>query len=194
MGKNRVKFYSTSDFVYGYMVNKAIDVLKVLDENVDSYSLDDIIELYNINKYAENTLFPKDFPAADQKYFDEANKKKINKIISIYVSKLNDDNIERITQDLYGQYNEDFWSVIVKYKVYNRISNKTFKKILPRFNLLGILAYKSLVSKYDYELTEELMENPNYIDILISKYLRKSNGRNIFLPDSFTLEKKRGVC
>lgn len=190
MEKNRVKFYSTSDFVYGYMVNKAIDVLKVLDENVDSYSLDDILELYNINKYLENTLFPKDFPAADQKYFDEAHKKKINKIISIYVSKLNDDNIERITQDLHGQYNEDFWSVIVKYKVYNRISNKTFKKILPRFNLLGILAYKSLVSKYDYELTEELMENPNYIDILISKYLRKSNGRNIFLPDSFTLEKK----
>lgn len=28
MEKNRVKFYSTSDFVYGYMVNKAIDVLK----------------------------------------------------------------------------------------------------------------------------------------------------------------------
>ena len=177
MEKNRVKFYSTSDFVYGYMVNKAIDVLKVLDENVDSYSLDDILELYNINKYAENTLFPKDFPTTDQKYFDEAHKKKINKIISIYVSKLNDGNIERITQDLHGQYNEDFWGVIVKYKVYNRISNKTFKKILPRFNLLGILAYKSLVSKYDYNISEYEEYQKKSIMHLVDKKIIQINER-----------------
>ncbi len=190
MEKDRVKFYSTSDLIYGYMANKAIEVLKALDEESDSYALDDILELYNIYKYAEISLFPKDFPEEDKKYFDEVHRKKINKIISVYVSKINDDNIETLTQNLYWQYDEDFWSIIVKYKVYERISRETFKKFLPKFHLLGILAHKSLVSKYDNELTDELIGNPNYVDILISKYLRKSKGRKIFLPNSFTLAKK----
>ncbi len=190
MKKDRVKYFGPSDLAYGYMVNKAIRVLKVLDENVDSYDLDDILELYNIYKYAKNTIFPEDFPEEDKKYFDDSYKKKINKIIGIYALKINDDTIEKITQNLDRQYNDDFWSIVVKYKIYTRISNETFKKILSRFNLVGILAYKSLVSTYDNELTEEFMGNLNYIDILISKYLRKSEGKNIFLPESFTLEKK----
>ena len=190
MEKDRVKFYSTSDLIYGYMANKAIEVLKTLDEESDSYTLDDILELYNINKYAETCSFPQDFPEENKKYFDETHRKKINKIISVYTSKINDNNIEILTQNLYWQYDEDFWCVIVKYKVYDRISNDTFKKLLQKFHLLGILAHKSLVNRYDSELTEELVGNPNYVDILISKYLRKSKERKIFLPNSFTLAKK----
>lgn len=190
MEKDRVKFYSTSDLIYGYMANKSIEVLKELDENIDVYTLNDIIELYNIDRYAENSLFPKNFPEEDKKFFDEEHRCKINKIIGAYVAKICDNNVESLTQDLYGQYDEDFWSIVAKYKVYNRISNETFKKLLSKFHLLVILAHKSLVNKFDNELTEEIIKNPNYVDILISKYLRKSKDRKIFLPISLTHAKK----
>ena len=80
MEKHRVKFYSTSDLIYGYMANRVIEVLKALDENTDSYALDDILELHNIYKYAETSCFPKDFPEENKKYFGDSSKKKINKI------------------------------------------------------------------------------------------------------------------
>ena len=108
MEKTRVKFYGTSDLVYGYMANKAIDVLKSLDENSDSYNLNDIIELYNVYKYAENTIFPNDFPEEDKKYFDDKHKKEINKIISTFISKINDENIEILTQNTNTEANSGF--------------------------------------------------------------------------------------
>lgn len=190
MEKTRVKFYGTSDLVYGYMANKAIEVLKLLDENLDSYNLNDILELYNISKYAENTIFPKDFSEEDKKYFDDEHKKEINDTISKFISKINDTNVEMLTQNICSQYEEDFWGVVVKYKAYNRISNESFKKLLPKFHLQGILYYKSLVRKYDNEITEELMNEPGYVDVLIIKYLHKTKGPNIFFPNSFTVAKK----
>ena len=66
MKKTRVKYYGTSDLIYGYMANKSIEVLKELDENIDAYTLNDILELYNIYRYAENSLFPKNFPEEDK--------------------------------------------------------------------------------------------------------------------------------
>lgn len=190
MKKDRVKFYSTSDLLYGYMINKSIEILKELDENIDNYTLDDILELYNINKYIEISLFPKDFPECDKKYFDKDYKHRINKIIGSYFFKIDDNNIEEEIQNLSRRYNEDFWDAIVKYKAYIRISNETFKKVLPKFYLVGILVHKSLVNKYDKELTEKIMEDLNSVDVLISKYLRKTIRKNIFLPESFTLTKK----
>lgn len=190
MEKHRVKFYSTSDLIYGYMANKAIEVLKVLDENTDSYTLDDILELHNIYKYAEISRFPKDFPEEDKKYFGDSYKKKINKIINIYATKISNENVVDLTKNLYPQYNEDFWIIVVKYKVYERITNETFKKLLQKFHLLGILAHKALVVKYDNEITEEFLSNPQHIGILISKYLRKNKEHIIHLPKIFTLDKK----
>lgn len=190
MEKTRVKFYGTSDLAYGYMANKAIAVLKLLDENSDSYDINDILELYNINKYAENTIFPKDFPEEDKKYFDDEHKKKLKKIINIFISKINNENIIILAQNIYPQYDDDFWCVIVNYKVYERISSEAFKKLLSQFHLRGILSHKSLVSKYNNEITEELMKEPSYVDILILKFLHKTKETNIFLPDSFTTTKK----
>lgn len=190
MEKNRVKYYGPSDLIYGYMVDKSIEVLKKLDEKIDTYTLNDILELYNIYKYAENGLFPKNILEEDKKFFNEDHRCKINRIIGAYVVKICDENVEILTQGLSVQYNEDFWSIIVKYKVYDRISKETFKKLLSKFHLLGILVHKSLVNKFDNELTEEIMGNPNYVDILISKYLQKSKDRKIFLPTSLTLAKK----
>ena len=191
MDKHRVKFYSTSDLIYGYMANKAIEVLKVLDENTDSYTLDDILELHNIYKYAEISRFPKDFPEEDKKYFGDSYKKKINKIINIYATKISNENVVDLTKNLYPQYNEDFWIIVVKYKVYERITNETFKKLLQKFHLLGILAHKALVVKYDNEITEEFLSNPQHIGILISKYLRKNKEHIIHLPKIFTLDMGR---
>lgn len=56
--------------------------------------------------------------------------------------------------------------------------------------MLGILAHKALVVKYDKEITEEFLDDPQYIDILISKYLRKSKEPTIHLPKTFTPDKK----
>ena len=104
--------------------------------------------------------------------------------------KINDENIVDLTKNIYSQYDEDFLEIVVKYKVYERISNETFKRLLQKFHLRGILVHKALVIKYDKEITEEFLNNPQYIDILISKYLRKAKEPTIHLPQTFTLDKK----
>lgn len=85
------------------MANRVIEVLKALDENTDSYTLDDILELHNIYKYTEISRFPEDFPEENKKYFGDSYKTKINKIINIYATKINNENVVDLTKNIYSQ-------------------------------------------------------------------------------------------
>ena len=45
MDKERVKFYSRSDYFYSYMLNKALEKIRIFDINKETYSLEEILEL-----------------------------------------------------------------------------------------------------------------------------------------------------
>lgn len=48
---NRVKFYSNIDMSSSYNFNKALDVIKNLQETNDNYSINDMLEMFNILKF-----------------------------------------------------------------------------------------------------------------------------------------------
>lgn len=58
MDKERVKFYSRSDYFYSYMLNKALEKIRIFDINKETYSLEEILELYNITKYIDDDVQP----------------------------------------------------------------------------------------------------------------------------------------
>ena len=54
MDKERVKFYSRSDYFYGYMLNKSLEKLRMFDFSKELDSLEEVLELYNIVKYIDD--------------------------------------------------------------------------------------------------------------------------------------------
>lgn len=121
----RVKFYSNNDMTTAYNFNKAVDISKTITDK--DYEINDILELYNILKLF-NPEYLKNVQE-DVKDICNESSKKINRIIGKFCSKLNNDNIEKYLNDVERNYIDDFFEVIDKYKVYERISDDIFSQI-----------------------------------------------------------------
>ena len=84
MDKERVKFYSRSDYFYSYMLNKALEKLRMLDFSEESNSLEEVLELYNIVKYIDDDAGSLVFNKEDKKFLGVEAKKALMKIIGTF--------------------------------------------------------------------------------------------------------------
>jgi hypothetical protein len=55
----RVKFYGLADYGTYFQVERAAEILEDYDATRTSYSISEIIELYNTQLFAQNNLFPR---------------------------------------------------------------------------------------------------------------------------------------
>jgi hypothetical protein len=58
---DRIKFYSINDITYGHHLNNLKRVLREYGDGREPQNINDIIELYNINKFLDNEIFPKEW-------------------------------------------------------------------------------------------------------------------------------------
>lgn len=91
----RVKFYTKSDLGCGYNLEKLYEIVNKYDENRTDYNINDIIELYNISLYNDNECYLKKWTDKEIEKIKDACKK-MNKSIGVYLSKIDNSNIEEI--------------------------------------------------------------------------------------------------
>lgn len=82
--EHRVKFYGKTDMINGYMLEKALSVLKQLNPIKLYDDINDILELYNVNKFISAKIFRQDFTEEDKTFFSDENAKTINIILEKY--------------------------------------------------------------------------------------------------------------
>ena len=72
-------------------------------------------------------------------------------------------------------YIYNFWELFDKFKVYENVSNGTFKSIIndPETTLYIILQYRGIVRYYDTVLAECMRESDQTAEIIIDKFLKK---------------------
>ena len=58
-----IKFYSVNDLSIGYQLQNAEKIINDFDKN-KKYTMEEILELYNITKYVDNNLFLKKWNTA----------------------------------------------------------------------------------------------------------------------------------
>ena len=124
---DRVKFYSNIDMSSGYNFNKALDVIKNLQEIKDDYNINEILEMFNILKFYNKEWLK---CVEEKRELCKKSEKVINKIIGKYCESINENNVLELLSDVDFNYIDDFFEFIDKYKIFNRISATIFKKIL----------------------------------------------------------------
>ena len=92
MDKERVKFYNRSDYFYSYMLNKALEKLRIFDFSKESNSL---LELYNIVKYIDDDAKSLVVNEEAKKLLSVETKKALMKIIGFVYRKINQNSALR---------------------------------------------------------------------------------------------------
>lgn len=192
--KNRIKYYSNSDLSTGWNLKKIEEVIENYDETKEDYEINDIIEFYNITQFLNNKLYLNNWDDTYVEKLKNANKK-IKASIGKYCSKINNRNLYKIFEDVERHYKEDFFEIIEEYKIYNRISQREFNRLIYNTYYLEIALKNKRISKfYAYTIRKKFLKYNDSAIILLNEYvLEKNNSIELYIPEELTIEEKESI-
>ncbi len=192
--KHRIKYYSNSDLSTGWNLKKIEEVIENYDETKEDYEINDIIEFYNITQFLNNKLYLNNWDDVYVEKLKNVNKK-IKARIGKYCSKINNRNLYKIFEDVERHYKEDFFKIIEKYKIYNRINQREFNRLIYNTNYLEIsLKNKKIAKFYSNTLRRKLLKYSDSAIILLNEYvLEKNNSIELYIPEELTIEEKESI-
>ena len=155
--------------------------------------INEIIELYNIQQFFHNRIYSIHWTKQQLNDYSEI-VSDFSKVIGEFFSGINTDTIESMFDTIYYDYRNDFWKLIEKYKVYDKISVEQFRKIIlnKHFILNDVLKCKNIVKKFSDEIITYMEKNPFCAEIILSYYLEKHdrNIESLYFPVELSNEKK----
>jgi len=191
-----VKFYSTTDMTTVLSLRSAFEISKAFDDTQKDYSINEVLEFYNIWLFINKGLVLKDWSKED---IQEINKKaKTMKSLTFkYFALIPNSDIFELYKKSENRYKEDYWCLLTKTKRHTSISNSEFAQFLSkaRPNISLILRNNVLVSYFDLPIKQFLLENPENAEILLDKFETQNlmNTNLINLPTSLTIEEKEQI-
>lgn len=183
----RIKFHGLNDMSVGFYSGLIPDILDNFDETEIDYSVDDILELYNILIFLQKSIFPKGLSKTKQDSY-RALIPKLHAAIQLFFNSLNDKNVKTQLAGISVAHSSDLITLLSRHKIYKRIDAPVLLDALKAAGVAtgAILENKAIVAAYDKELRNRLISNTNNARLLISKYFQKDSHESVNLPSSFT--------
>ena len=192
--KHRIKYYSNSDLSTGWNLKKIKEVIENYDEAKENYEINDIIEFYNITQFIDNKIYLNNWDDTYVENLKNTNRK-IKASIGKYCSKINNRNVYKTFEDVERNYKEDFFKIIEEYKIYNRINQREFNRLIYNTNYLEIsIKNKEIAKYYSNTLRRKFLKYSDSAIILLNEYvLEKNNSIELYIPEELTIEEKESI-
>lgn len=141
--KSRVKFYSKYDMSVGFYIRRVANIIENFNAEIEITDINEIIELYNIQLFISNEIYPTHWDEQQRKNYTETTNF-FSKTIGIFFSEININLLDQFFEILEYDYRDDFWKLIEKYNVYKKVSHSMFIKLLSseKFYLTQVLRCK----------------------------------------------------
>ena len=189
----RVKYYSTNDLSAGFYLKRIEDIICNFVVEKKRVDINEIIELYNIQQFFHNRIYSIHWTKQQLNDYSEI-VSDFSKVIGEFFSGINTGTIESMFDTIYYDYRNDFWKLIEKYKVYDKISVEQFREIIlnKHFILNDVLKCKNIVKKFSDEIITYMEKNPFCAEIILSYYLEKHdrNIESLYFPVELSNKKK----
>ena len=106
------------------------------------------------------------------------------KLCAKFFAEINNDSFMKIEESVCISYLEDFWMLIEKFKVYERIDKDTFKRFMEESNptLWVILKHKRIVDFFGQELADVLRISEQTPELLAHNFLEAGEKIRYYFP------------
>lgn len=192
-----IKFHAVSDLSCGYYLELAEAIFRDFDENKldKDYSINEVIQMYNICQYIDNELYLQSWDSDTIKlYTDKV--KLFKEIIRNYFVNLVVDDLQNIYLMTDKNYVDDFWQLVCQYGVYKKIDCKIFECIISKdaYELYRVLFYKQLVAFFGNTIRSEMLLQPKSAEFLLNKFeVKNRTDIEIYIPKEITKEDKEQI-
>jgi hypothetical protein len=163
-----IKFYSVNDYANGSVLQK-IEEFFLSEKQPEN--INDMIGIYNIKQYFDHKLYLLKWTAEKiEKY--EYQVSIYYETVARFFTSLEGVRFEEVFKQVNRQYVEDFWILFEKFKVYTKIDDKEFKKVLNKnISLLSqLLKRKILVRYFGNVIKENMLNNHSSAELFIDEY------------------------
>ena len=208
----RVKFYSLSDLSISYHIDRLKRIIEI-SEPLETDSLLDVLEFYNVLKFINNKVYPS--------FFSETNVKKaknrFNKIISIFFNKLSKEyilqsfqyfffsgeleenilkksEIKDLDKHSHTLFRQDFLECFEKYNLDEKISENDLYECIEAYSIpiFYFLDSQYYINKFPLLMKKIFLGNPSNFELLLNNY--SENGSNYFIPTNITKDEMYQFC
>lgn len=200
MDKDRIKYYSSNDLMFGRNLNNIdklihkFDDFKSTDEVQD---INDMIELYNANKYFDNEIFLSDW--SEENIIEYKSKIKENfGFVAKYFNSINQEKIIKLYNKVQRNYKEDFLTLVDKFNIYRKISKEKFEEFIDTtdVSLYKLLKNKKTAKYFGEEIREYMIEN-YYLsaELLLNEYEIKHivKKEKLYIPEELDSDDKEKI-
>ncbi|PKM41925.1 MAG: hypothetical protein CVV03_11065 [Firmicutes bacterium HGW-Firmicutes-8] len=194
----RVKFYSINDISCGYYLRNSEKLIKEYESGKDVQDINDVIELYNIKKFFDNKIYLKDWTADDVNRYESAVKSNFG-TIGRFFNSITENSFEKIYNDVDRNYKDDFWELIVKFKVYEKITEDKFQEFLntSKVWLYELLKHKNITEYFGRIIRDYMLKDYTSAELLLDKYEMKhiSEKKPLYFPKELSnTDKENIIC
>lgn len=167
-----VKYYSDSDMSLGYYFDKASKILDQYEMDIKYTDINQIIELYNVYKIFTSKSIKTEYTLP---YSIKI--RQLMPVVARYFQGISDKSLLNQYYAVCMLYIDDFWKLFDKFKVYENVSDDTFKDVIndPETALYIILKYKGIVRHYNTMLAECMRQSDQTAEIIIDKFLKRND-------------------
>lgn len=191
----KVVFYSKEDLAASYHLQNGEKILRS-EAKTDYTDINDVLELYNLKKYIDNSVFLTHWTQDDIANFKQKTKE-YEVVVGRFFASINDNNVISEYEKVLKNYIHSFWEIVNNHSTFNRISQKKFSTILKKEPHLihEILIHKRIVEHYNTAIKNFLLTYPQSTEVLLSIYEKKDEFTKVkrYLPENLTVEEKENI-
>ncbi|UJL46346.1 hypothetical protein KFZ58_18695 [Virgibacillus sp. NKC19-16] len=184
-----VKFFGPEDLAAGSFLKKAEKIIY----SYESKAIEDInvaIELFNCTLYLDNKVYFSEW-AEEYRLHLKEKCKQIKKDLSIYFTKITELNIEENVTEIHWNYIEDFLTLFCRYKLYNRIGEDVFNRLIEKIivSIHEVCLFQDLVDYYDEAVKSALINSPENAELFLDHFvIDKGNAiaKRLYFPKSLS--------
>lgn len=161
------------------------------------FSINDLLEIYNIQLHFDNDLF--------LAKWNENDKERYHKILDNnwellkeQLTKIDDRIIKKILGSIAYYYHGNFWELMDRFRSYVKWSGTTLKEVLSNHSrqIDFILSQKNIVNHHDEVIREFLLTYKRSAEILLIQFEEKKSNKErptYYFPKSLGLEDKEAI-
>jgi hypothetical protein len=184
-----IKYFSNNDMSTSYYLGKIENFFNELEDGDSLLNVNEAIQLYNIEKYINSGLKLKRWSEESLLSFKLRILSFPEKVAKFFKS-IKSNNIIELIKEVDAFYNDDFWELIEKYKVYITIDDEIFGKIVnsEKVSLHQVLKNKKITNYFGGVLREHMLSNPESVVLLLDKFeIRHNRENSYFLPQDLSI-------
>ena len=189
-----IKYYGKNDMSIGWELENSEEKLQGFSSESKVENVNEAVELFNIAQLLDTGVY---LGKWDEDTYNgyKAKTPLLMKLCAKFFAEINNDNFLEIEESVCIAYLEDFWMLIEKFKVYEKIDKDTFKRFLEESNpkLWVILKHKRIVDFFGQELSDVLRISEQTPELIAHNFLEAGEKIRYYFPKELLPSEYEGI-